>query len=308
MNLLITGAGLIGVHAAQQAMAEGHRVVLLDVAPDEDYLHQILAEQREHLTVVRSDVRDWSALIDALQNHSIDALVHTAGMIGKTLDSQPYTGADINLTGTLNVLESARLAGVKRIVYVSTFGVYARDRITADRIEEQAATGRDRLYATTKLCAEQLITAWTRRYDLDTVILRPAAVYGPGHYRGGSGIGVAMRDLMADVMAHNTVTLTGHFSANEYLYCKDAAAAVLAACEAASPAQRIYNVGTGMVHTARQFAETLKALKPGLAVTVPSTHSASTMAPLNVDAAERELGFRAGFSLLDGLRDYQSTL
>lgn len=67
--------------------------------------------------------------------------------------------------------------------------------------------------------------------------------------------------------------------------------------------------GAGLigVHAARQLAETLKALKPGLTVTLPAMPANATLAPLNVEAPAHVLGFRAGYSLLDGLREYDAS-
>lgn len=304
MKLLITGAGLIGVHTAQEALAAGHSVVLLDVAPDRAYLSRVLEAHTDHLSVVRADIRDPDGLSRTVQEQGVDTVVHTAGLIGKRLDEAPHAGIDTNVMGTVNLLEAARQASVRRFVYLSSFGVYARDRISAKRITEDAPTGRTRLYATTKVCAEQLIRAYAERYELDTIVLRPAAVYGPGHYTGGSGIGKAMAGLMQQIISGETVRLDGaHFRSNEYLYCRDAAAAALAACTAENPARRTYNVGTGIVHSVRQLADVLTAWQPDLEMTLPGDPG-TPITPLNVDAAAEDLGFRAGFSLAEGLRDY----
>lgn len=309
MKLLITGVGLIGVHTAHKALAAGHNVVLLDVSPDWAYLNRILDPHSDRLSVVQADICDYVGLARILQEQGVDTIVHTAGLIGKRLDDEPFRGVNTNVMGSVNLLEAAREASVRRFVFLSSFGVYARDRIGTERIAENAETGRSRLYATTKVCAEQLIRAFAERYDLDTVILRPAAVYGPGHYIGGSGIGKAMAELMQRVLAGESVSLVGrHFRSNEYIYCKDVASAVLAACTTDTLTHRTYNLGTGIVHSAQELGAELTAWQPGIDVTMGLDGQGAPIAPLDVEAAAEDLGFRATYSLRDGLADYRSHL
>lgn len=309
MNLLITGAGLIGVNTARQAIAEGHTVALLDQAPNATYLAQLLGDNRDKLSVVEADICDMDGLIRTMQNLNVDTVVHTAGLIGRRLEDDPYKGIHTNVMGSINVMEASRQADVKRVVFLSSFGVYARDRITTDRITEDALVGRTRVYGATKVSSEQLIRAFAKRYDLDTVILRPAGVYGFGHYSGGSGVGLAMARLMQQVMTGGPVHLADRsFRSNEYLYCKDAAVAVLAACNPANPAGGTYNVGTGIVHSAEQLGEILSAWQPGLDISLEAVDSSAPIAALDVEAAARDLGFRATYALKDGLKDYRDNL
>jgi len=309
MKLLITGAGLIGVNTAQQALAAGHTVVLLDAAPHRTYLHQMLGKHFYKLSVVRADICDSNGLFKIVQEQSVDTIVHTAGLIGKRLDEAPFNGINTNVMGSMNLLEAARKASVKRFVFLSSFGVYARDRIESEKITESAPTGRTRIYATTKVCTEQLIRAFAEHYDLNTVILRPAAVYGFGHYSGGSGIGTAMAGLMQQVMAGGPVHLPNRsFRSNEYIYCKDAASAVLAACKPENPAGGTYNVGTGIVHSAQELVEILTAWQPGLDISLEPRDPAPPIAPLDVTAAAEDLGFRANYALDSGLADYLDNL
>lgn len=309
MKLLITGAGLIGVNTAQQALAAGHAVVLLDAAPNKAYLHQMLGEDFDKLSVVRADICDSIRLIKIVQEQGVDTIVHTAGLIGKRLDEDPFNGINTNVMGSMNLLEAARQASVNRFVFLSSFGVYARDRIESEKITEGAPTGRTRIYATTKVCTEQLIRAFAERYDLSTVILRPAAVYGFGHYSGGSGIGTAMAGLMQQIMAGGPVHLPNRsFRSNEYIYCKDVASAVLSACKPENPSGGTYNVGTGIVHSAQELGEILTAWQPGLDIALEPCDPGPPIAALDVSAASRDLGFQAIYSLEDGLTDYRDNL
>src|SRR6476660_5760197 len=152
MNILITGAGLIGSNAARHAVDAGNHVVLFDLAPNRDYIQKIVGKDKVY--VVAADMRDLPALLAALEKYNVDTLVTTAGLIGSRVQENSYTGATNNILGTINILEAARLRKLKRVVYVSTFGVYDRSKINHSVIHETDPIGGHNLYATTKVCSE----------------------------------------------------------------------------------------------------------------------------------------------------------
>src|SRR5918992_150649 len=148
MNILITGAGLIGANAARHAVEAGHKVVLFDLSPNRDYIHKVVGS--DQAAVVAGDMRDLPALLSALEKFAVDMMVHTAGLIGGRVQENSYTGATNNILGTINVLEAARLRKLRRVVYVSTFGVYERDKIQDSAIRESHPIGGRKPHATTK--------------------------------------------------------------------------------------------------------------------------------------------------------------
>jgi UDP-glucose 4-epimerase len=151
MNILITGAGLIGSNAARHAVDADHQVVLFDLAPNRDYIQKVVGKDK--VDVVAADMRDLPALLAALEKYNVDTLVTTAGLIGSRVQENSYTGATNNILGTINILEAARLRKLKRIVYVSTFGVYERGKIDDSAVRETHPIGGHNLYATTKVCS-----------------------------------------------------------------------------------------------------------------------------------------------------------
>ena len=80
MNILITGAGLIGSNCARHAVDAGNKVVLFDLSPNHDYLQKVVGKDRAD--VVAADMRDLPALISAMERYNVDTVVHTAGLIG----------------------------------------------------------------------------------------------------------------------------------------------------------------------------------------------------------------------------------
>lgn len=309
MNILITGAGLIGSNAARHAVDAGHQVVLFDLSPNRDYIEKIVG--KETANVVAADMRDLPALLSAMEKFNVDTIVHTAGLIGSRVQENSYTGATNNILGTINILEASRLRKLQRVVYVSTFGAYERGKINDSVIRETHPIGGHNLYATTKACSEHLVHAYASMYNLDTIIIRPGGVFGRGFYVGGSTVGKVMRDLALNIIKGDPLTIDAKtYGPNEYVYGKDVGMALFLACQAQNPKQRIYNAGTGVVHGPDDLAQVVRELLPNAEVKVSGTSSAdkSRSIPMDMSVSKAELGYAPRFTLKEALRDYMDEL
>ncbi len=309
MNILITGAGLIGAHTARQAVDAGNKVVLFDLSPIRDYIQKVVG--KDITDVVAADMRDLPALMSALDRFNVDTVVHTAGLIGKRVAENSYTGATNNILGTINVLEAARLHRLRRVVYVSTFGVYDRSKISASVVREGDAIGGHNLYTVTKLCSEHLVHSYTEQYKLDAIIIRPGGVFGRGHYVGGSTVGMIMRDLALAAIKGDPFTIDAKvYAPNEIVYAKDVALAIHLACQAVNPKQRTYNAGSGVVTGPEDLARTVRELAPNIDVKVTGSSGGETgkSAPLDLSMSKAELGYAPKYSLKEALRDYMDEL
>ena len=309
MNILITGAGLIGSHAARHMVDGGNKVALFDLSPNRDYISKVVGQARAD--IVAANMLDLPALLSALEKYNVDTIVHTAGLIGGRVQENSYTGATNNILGTINVLEAARLRKLRRVVYVSTFGVYERGKITDSVIKETHPIGGHNLYATTKVCSEHLLHAYTSMYSLDTIIIRPGGVFGRGFYVGGSTVGMVMRDLALAMIKGEPITIDAKiYGPNEYVYGKDVGLALFLACQAESPKQRIYNAGTGVVHGAEELAQAVREVVPKVDVKVSGTTVAdkSRSIPMDIGVSKAELGYTPKFPLKEALKDYMDEL
>jgi len=309
MNVLITGAGLIGSNAARHAVDNGHKAALFDLSPNRDYVDKIVG--RDKAGIVAADMRDLPALLSALEKFNVDTIVHTAGLIGSRVQENSYTGATNNILGTINILEAARLRKLRRVVYVSTFGVYDRTKINHSVIYETDPIGGHNLYATTKVCSEHLVHAYASMYNLDTVIIRPGGVFGRGFYIGGSTVGKVMRDLALAMIKSDPIMIDAKtYGPNEYVYGKDVGMALFLACVAQSPKQRVYNAGTGVVHGPQELAAVVRELAPRNEVKVSGTTAAdkTRSIPMDISVSKTELGYAPKFMLKDALRDYVEDL
>ena len=141
MTTIVTGAGLIGT-----ALPKRHR------ARRKGRVHRSRTARGfpqaklgdKGYALARYDVRDLPNLIATIHEHGADTVVHTAGLIGNRVQQSLYAGFDINLGGTRNIAEAVRISGVRRLVHISTFGVYDRRREEGNTsvAEEFGAAGR----------------------------------------------------------------------------------------------------------------------------------------------------------------------
>ena len=309
MNILVTGAGLIGCHSARRLADAGDKATLYDLSPNREYIQKVVGKDRAD--VVAADIRDLPAMLSAMERYNVDTVVHTAGLIGSRVAENSYTGATNNILGTINVLEASRLRHLRRVVYVSTFGVYDRPKISGALIRESDPIGGHNLYTVTKLCSEHLVHSYAEQYKLDTIIIRPSGVFGRGHYVGGSTVGKVMRDLALNVIKGESFTIDAKtYGPNEYVYGKDVALALFLACHAQNPKQRTYNAGSGVVTGPEALAQTVRELAPAVEVKVSGTSGsgASKSAPLDLSTSKAELGYTPEFPLKEALRNYMEEL
>lgn len=309
MTTLITGAGLIGVATAREALARREDVVIYDAEPRADYVRSQLGDA--NVTLLRRDVRDLPALVQAIQDYSVDTVVHTAGLIGARVGDPFYTGIQINVVGTSNVAEAVRLTGVRRLVHVSTYGVYDRSKEAGEPITESFPLGNtSNPYPATKVANEMLVGAYQATYGFQLVIIRPAGVYGMGHFWGGSAGGSAVHGLLSAGVRGVTATYPARQARPvEHVYGKDVGRAVDLACTAILPERSAFNVGNGHVWKLDETVATARDILPDLKVEVEGGKADNTMSqPLDLTASREVLGWEPRYSLAEGFAEYISEL
>jgi UDP-glucose 4-epimerase len=308
MATLVTGAGLIGTAFAQNAIARGEAVVFLDPEPRADFLRLKLGDKG--YTLARKDVRDLPSLIEAIKAHKVDTVVHTAGLIGGRVQQSLSQAFDINLGGTRNVAEAVRLTGVRRLVHISTFGVYDRRRETNAPVTEDFPRGGARGYGNYKGAKELILEAYAAAHGFELIMLRPANVFGLGHFWSGSSGGQKMHNLLVAGLDGTTAKISAaETMANEYIYAKDVGRAVDLAATAPKPPQIAFNIGNGTVTSFEEVLAAVRALCPGLTYDVEAGEPPhSKQAPLDISAAKRHLGWEPRFTVASAYEDYLKEL
>ena len=171
-TLVTGGAGFIGSNIVRLLLAEGHQVVVLD---------NLLSGYRQNLDAlpeaefVEADVRDAAAVERCAAG--VEVIFHLAASVGNTRSIEnPIEDSEINVLGTLRVLEAARKAGVRKVVFSSSAGIFGELKTLP--IREDHPVEPDSPYGASKLGAEKLCLAYAKLYELEAVCLRYFNVYG----------------------------------------------------------------------------------------------------------------------------------
>lgn len=242
MKTLITGGcGFIGSHLAEQLLVEGHEVVILDNLSCGRLANIASFESHPKLRVVTADIVDREQIEPAFSG--IDWVFHLAGIadIVPSIE-RPDAYFQNNVVGTLNVLQCARDAGVKRLVYAassSSYGIPAQyPTPETSPIQPQYP------YALTKYMGEELVLHWAHVYKLPTVSLRLFNVYGPRSRTTGA-YGAVFGVFLAQKLNGKPYTVVGDGQqTRDFTYVADVANAFVHAAQSGVSGEAI-NVGSG---------------------------------------------------------------
>jgi UDP-glucose 4-epimerase len=304
VNVLITGAGLVGCNVARQLADGGHRAILFDRSPNPAYIASVAPEA----VIVTGDVQDLSALIETMQTEKVNTVVHTAYLIGATINARPYAGVRANVDGCLALIEAARLTGVKRFLFAGTFGVYNWDLAPEAPITEDFPLAGDMFYLACKIASERLLVAFAKHYNIEFAILRFAQIYGLGHYLGGDFLGLTMHDAVSAALAGKPVELDpGIVTINDHVYAKDVAAGVVLACE--KPLKHsVYNIGSGQLSAPADVVAAIEAAVPGArARMLPKPVNGPFWRHeqmLDLTRSRDDLGYEPQFDVAKGIADF----
>jgi UDP-glucose 4-epimerase len=287
MRAVVTGgAGFIGSTLVDALVARGDQVTIVDnFASGKRELVNPDAELREH------DIRE-PFVVEA------DVVFHLAAQADvQTSMKRPDYDAQVNVVGTVNVLEAARKAGAQ-VIFSSTGGAIYGE------VTDPAPEGREPLpmspYGIAKLCDEQYLFGWNRIHESGHTVLRFGNVFGP---RQDSGLEGGVVSIFLERMARGEATTIFGDGRQErdFVYVGDVVAACLAAVgRPGGP----FNVGTGRPTTILDLHRACAAAAGSSAEPrfEPARLGDVQRSVLNVERAERELGWRAETSLEDGLR------
>jgi len=300
MRVLITGAGLIGTHTAKELLGRDDEVTFFDFAPRPDYIHRVTGR---NIAVIRGDIRDLAALIEAFQQTRPECVIHLAASVGEANINNVYAGFQVNLVATINVAEAARLTGVRRLVHASTQALYVGEDPTEVLSENSPIDCRERVYNAAKLACEHVLRTYAAKHKLELALLRFAGVYG--YYAVAGGPGVAMQQAVWDAADGKPVTLNVYESV-DFIYAKDLANGIVLAVHTDPLPHQIYNLGSGTLTTAEDVENALGKIFP--AVKMARGKLTPARPRMDITRARTDLGFNPEYKLEAGLRDYVEQL
>ena len=283
MNSLVTGAaGFIGSHLVEELLKIGHTVTAID----NEYADNENFHWNDNSYNIRADITDYKSMKNVFTN--VDYVFHCAAesRIGPAIEN-PINAVDINAKGTCTVLQCAREAGVKKVMYSSTSSGYGMN--PSPNVETQLDDCLNP-YSVSKIAGEKLCKMYTDLFDLPTVIFRYFNVYGERAPRKGQYapvIGIFQRQKEAG----ESLTIVGDGEQRrDFVYVKDVARAnIMAAISNADPKVygQVYNVGSGVNLSVNEIADMIS----DNTVNIPPRIGEARNSLANIDKIEKTFGW-----------------
>jgi UDP-glucose 4-epimerase len=304
MRALVTGgAGFIGSNLTDALLARGDEAIIVDDLSTgrRENIEQALANGA---TLVEADIRDRAAIEEIAGRERPEVIFHLAAQIDvRKSIADPAFDASINVGGTANVLEAARAAEVRRVVFSSTGGaIYGEGDGQELPLPENAPLAPEAPYGQSKFAGEGYLSLYDRLYGLSSVPLRLGNVYGPRQDPLGEAGVVAIFCGRLREGKQPTVFGDGK-QTRDYIYVGDVVSAMLAAAEAETSGP--INIGTGIETDVLELVSALGELgdngdfEPEFAP--PRTGEVQRIS-IDPARAASELGWRAEMDLSEGLR------
>jgi UDP-glucuronate 4-epimerase len=243
MKLIVTGgAGFIGSHFSEKALAAGHEVVILDdfndfYSPEVKRIN--LRAIRAQVRVCEMDIRDASRVRGLFAETKPDAVVHFAARAGVRPSIQdPELYLDTNIKGTFHLLEAARSVGASRFILASSSSVYGVLKTVPFR-EDMCLDQTISPYAASKLAAEQLCSNFAHLYGMRCISLRFFTVYGPRQRPD-----LAIHSFTRSVFEGRPIRQFGDGSTRrDYTYIEDILQGLTASIAYEGPIYDVFNLG-----------------------------------------------------------------
>ncbi|MBN1364269.1 MAG: NAD-dependent epimerase/dehydratase family protein [Syntrophaceae bacterium] len=294
--LITGGAGFIGSNIVKSLLAQGGQPVVLDDLSS-GYKKNLLPKVK----FIRGDVRDLKTVGKSMAGCSV--VLHLAASVGnKRSIDDPLTDANINVIGTLNVLEAARKHGIKRIVFSSSAGIFGELKTLP--IVEDHPQDPDSPYGTSKLAAEKMCLVYNKLYGMRNVCLRYFNVYGLNQRYDAYGNVIPI--FANRILRGKPLTIYGDGEqTRDFVNVADVAAANIAAA-LSSDACGVFNIGSGTRVTINELARLIQE--------AAGTEVGKEFAPprpgdvrdslADISAAKSAFGFSSETDLEDGLAEY----
>ncbi len=175
-SLITGGHGFIGYYLAKLLLEEDEQVVLFDVAPESRLTKGI----RDRVKIVGGDLSNWAQVLDVVKYNAINCIYHAGALLPPVTEQYPTAAYAVNITGTFNVLEAARLFDVEGVIYLSTLATFGRD--VPPIVPNDASQRPPNMYGVTKVCSERLGEYYHTRFGVNFRGVRFPPIIGMGRF------------------------------------------------------------------------------------------------------------------------------
>jgi nucleoside-diphosphate-sugar epimerase len=256
LKILVTGgAGFIGSNIVRKLVELGHSVRVLD---------NFATGQRDNLSgyidsieMIEGDIRDFWTVAKATKD--IECIVHEAALpsVLRSIDN-PLTTTEVNINGTLNLLEASRFNGVRRLIFASSSSVYG-DSVENCKHEELKPRPKSP-YAITKLAAEEYCLIFNQLYGLETVALRYFNVFGP-RQNPNSQYSAVIPKFIIKMLADEPPPINGDgTTSRDFTFVENVIAATILALEKNTAVGKVINVACNKAYTINDLVQSLNQI------------------------------------------------
>jgi nucleoside-diphosphate-sugar epimerase len=312
--ILVTGAtGFVMANLVRHLAAHGHTVVAADVVPPDEPMTRFVTGLRGAVAFERLDVTDRGGVSALVARVRPERAVHGAALTSIPAETERerfLATVDVNVVGTLNVLDALRQGGTGRVVVVSSGSVYGSRADVTTPIREDDPKRAEGLYGLSKWAADAFARRFAEINGLDLAVTRLCAPFGPFERDTGS------RPLLSAIHRWATAAVRGDVvrvpgpraTPRDVGYVEDVASGITAVLLASRLPHDAYNVGWGRNTTSEETVAALERLVPGLTIAwqpdEPWPWSSSIRGPLSVDRLRADTGWAPRHDLESGLRAY----
>lgn len=300
MNCLVTGgAGFIGTHLVRALLAQGHSVRILDNFSTGK--RENLGPFQGRVELIEGDLRSYHIVHEAARD--IEVIFHQGALpsVPRSI-SDPITTNQVNVEGTLNILNAAKDTGVRRVVYASSSSIYGENRDLPKR--EDMTPQPISPYAVAKLAGEKYCQVFTRTYGLETVALRYFNVFGPGQDPKSQYAAVIPLFITA-FLDRGKITVYGDGEqSRDFTFVENVVHANLLAAGAKDAAGEVFNIACGAQMSLNRMLDHIRKLtETDIEVHYAPPRPGDVKHSLaDIEKARRILGYRPVVSAEEGLR------
>ena len=296
--LVTGGAGFIGSHIAQALLDQGESVYVLDNLATGKETN--LAVLKGRVQIIRGDLRNFEAVRAAVEG--VEVVFHQGALASVPRSiADPVTSLEININGTQNVLQAARDAGVRRVVYASSSSIYGNTPTLPKH--EQMQPHPVSPYAIHKLTGELLCEAFTSIYGLETVALRYFNVFGPRQDPTSEYAAVIPRFLTALIQKQRPIVFGDGEQTRDFTYIANVVQANLLAATSHDAIGYAMNIGCGeqvSLNTVLHLAGKLLDVTPDVEYREPRPGDVRDSLA-DISLAQRLLGYKPTIGFGEGL-------
>ena len=314
VTLVTGGTGFVGSNIVRELALRGHEVVSLDIGPADSLNYHYLGSLASQVTFVTGNILEPADLESLRQSYRIEKIVHAAVFTVNRTDLETARSkdiVDINITGTANMLEMARLTSPERFVYISFRFDVRHDPVAGPVLQRRRPLPADTLYGITKAASEAITQRYGELHGFPSASLRLSTPYGPMERVTGHRDNMSVpHQWTGKLLRGELIAVDNSGFGRDYTYVLDIASAIATVVDSNDLPHDRYNITNGVWVTCDHIQRTLAELFPEVRLVDEEHDSGSpaastpTRGPLSGYRLWHDFGWTPQFDLAAGLTHY----